>query len=586
MFFMNQLHFIFLSIFFFSMGCDNPKKTDNSIDQVSISMVQNGMTILPSDGILRLDKGSFDMVLDMPKPMAVLVNATFFNDIAAEGIPLAEREEFQEGNTLAVSLFNEEQTIYMSEEASSPWFYESEKMHNFSKVARNNERYQCTRTINYFQGGGFEKIEIGEIGDPIYLTFVPSAIHEINPDSVDMLGKYFKIEWNETEPSAAVAVDVALAADESDTETPLYEEFPSLIDNVIEQLELDYGNVDSEFLRYKVNPANPKETIVFIPVTVEEDGEDFFQLSSYLVIADNETENIMYTYFEPNSIQSDAIYLEEISIDTFPYHIDEDHRAFGIKVSHRSGSQPNPYSTSVLSLYVRFGDKLTKILKDYTVSEFNGEGDAICTGEFTRQEKTLSMSTDQTNRFHDILVKNKITDTMTFKDKDGECNAEEVLTFSESVLKFNEGGYAENGEFFPVEVFLFNTKGKKPSLRNAPDGEPIFSINTNSEYKLEIAETNNGWSKVVKLVDLLDEDEVAIPNGEGWIKNTYIAATTRKEIGLMDAPEHGIEVGIIDSEKVVQIVEKLRDWILIEGEGISGWIEAEWLCGNPMTTCP
>ena len=598
---MKQLLFISLSAFFFIIACKSSKKIEASINQVGVGIEQNGMRIMPADGIVRLDKKAFNVVLDFPKPMAVLVNTSFNEELlslASNEKQLTTRTEFQEGNTMAVSLFNTEQTIYMSDEASSPFYYENEEEHNFNNIEVENNRYRCTQTIKYFQEKTSEKIKIEKIDAPIFLVFVPAEIHESNPDSMRIQAKYLKIEWNETSPSTPIdamldeqqVVDASLItedarlADAGSSNSQEEGQDSSLIKNVVAQLEVDFESVDKEFITSVKNPENPKETIILIPVIIEEyDGD--FELSTYLVIVDNETENIITSYFEPYSLQSDAIMLEEVTIDTTAYMIAEDTRAFGIKVSHRSMSQPNPYNSTVLSLYANLEEDLKEILRDYTVSEFSGEGDAYCSGEFVGHQKTLTISTNQTNRCYDILVRNEITKTITFETNDGDCDGKDEITFEETILKFNGESYLEVGEYSPLNVFLYNANENDTRIRNVPNGEAIFNFNEDSYYILEITETNNGWSKVTKVIDV-DEGELENTRGEGWIKNAYIGATTRKRIALLDAPEHGDTVGTIDSETSVQVLDRSMDWVLIEGEGISGWIESEWLCGNPVTTCP
>ncbi len=599
---MKQLILISTLFFLCLSSCKNAKEVNVSIDQVNIIIEQNGMAVMPSNGVHRLDRKEFNVVLELPKPMGLLVNASFSNQIAAEGKPLAIRQEFQKENIMAVSLFNEERTVYISEDSSSPWYYENEKDNNFNNIQTLNDRYRCTRTIKYFQENTSAKSNIEKITAPLFLTIVPEVVFEVNPDSVEVLGKYLKIEWNGTTPE--MAADARANDDLQSLDSAYLEEikaenaqlaamdlaeanrsqFSPLVQNVISQLEIDESGVDAEFVSSRICPDNPEESIVFIPVIVEED-EDFFRLSTYIVIAETETGNLINIYFEPYSIESDAVLLTNVSIDTAPYYVAEDNRAFGIKVSHHSMSQPNPYSTSVLSLYLESENKITRILKDYTVSEYSGEWDTRCAGEFIHQEKTVQMSSNQTNGFYDIKVKDTITNILSFVGGNGDCDEEKDITILEHVIKYNGEEYTLNGEFSLLEVYLFNADENDTKIRNAPDGDAIFHFNGESDYQLVITEMKDGWSKVVEVIEV-DADPVSIPGGEGWIKNKYFTAGVRKTIELIDAPEHGIGVGEIELETKVQIVDKYRDWVLVESEGISGWIEIEWLCGNPYTTCP
>ena len=60
----------------------------------------------------------------------------------------------------------------------------------------------------------------------------------------------------------------------------------------------------------------------------------------------------------------------------------------------------------------------------------------------------------------------------------------------------------------------------------------------------------------------------------------------KKKIDLLSDPENGTIVGAIEKEIGVKIKNKCSDWIEIQYDGIRGWVESKWLCGNPVTTCP
>ena len=55
------------------------------------------------------------------------------------------------------------------------------------------------------------------------------------------------------------------------------------------------------------------------------------------------------------------------------------------------------------------------------------------------------MSTNKTNGYYDILVKNNITYTESFEDENGDCNANEKVTIQKTILQFNGTKYQENG---------------------------------------------------------------------------------------------------------------------------------------------
>jgi len=152
---MKKIFLISISILFLFPMCQSQSSTmkiDKSIHQVGISIVQNGKIIHPKDGVVALEKATFDFILDFPDTMAVLVNASFNDDLyqlSSKGKQLATRIEFSKSHLMAVGLHNSERTIFISDEGSSPWFYEDDEINNFNKVELINNHYRCTRTMRH-----------------------------------------------------------------------------------------------------------------------------------------------------------------------------------------------------------------------------------------------------------------------------------------------------------------------------------------------------------------------------------------------------------------------------------------------------
>lgn len=150
----------------------------------------------------------------------------------------------------------------------------------------------------------------------------------------------------------------------------------SIVDNVIEQLNLNKQKIKTDLIVSKVQPNNSNETIVVIPEIYGEYDEQMFELNSYIVLVNNATGKITHKYFESSKTNdwiSDAIRLAEIKIDTAPYIVAKDKRAFGIRIYCYNNSQPNPYSNKTISLFVKSGNTLKKVLHNYDVMNHIGE---------------------------------------------------------------------------------------------------------------------------------------------------------------------------------------------------------------------
>lgn len=226
-----------------------------------------------------------------------------------------------------------------------------------------------------------------------------------------------------------------------------FEDF-SLINAVLMELELDWIQTKTNLISTMVYPEIPIETIVVIPEIVAE-GEHYFELNSHIVIADTRSGSITHKFFESsrtNQWVSDAIELRDISIDTAPYLVADDKRAFGVRVSYHGMSRVNPYQNETLSLFIRSEDGLQKILSNYDMEDSGGEWDGNCQGEFVDRKNILVISDQRTQGFFDITVKGKITETINEMDENGECDAKEKITMQTLVLKFNGEEYIDKNQ--------------------------------------------------------------------------------------------------------------------------------------------
>ncbi len=231
-----------------------------------------------------------------------------------------------------------------------------------------------------------------------------------------------------------------------------------LIEAVLKNLNIKKENCKIDLIVSKKNPNNFEETIIVIPKLVKE-GEDYFELNSYIVIANNETGKIIHQYFESsktNNWVSDAIKLVEIVIDTAPYNVTDNNRAFGIRVRYVGSAQVNPYENETISLYIIKGNTLKKIVTNYSVIKYNGYWDTKCIGEFIDEKKVLIISKNKTNGYFDISVKNKIIETTNYKDESGNCDSKEKITKEKTLLKFNGKEYKEDN--LSIQELMLLTK--------------------------------------------------------------------------------------------------------------------------------
>lgn len=363
----------------------------------------------------------------------------------------------------------------------------------------------------------------------------------------------------------------------------------NLVSDVIQQLKLDPLKVNHDFVTTKVQPHNPDETIVVIPEIVGEYDDNGFELNSYILLVDSNTNKITHKYFESsktNGWESDAIMLSEITIDTAPYQLNENTRAFGIVVYHYGMSRPNPYGNKTISLFVKSTNGIKRVLRHYDVMNNYGEWDTNCAGEFKDVKNTLIISRKATNGYFDIIVKSKITESEAYVDENGDCDSKDKITAETNWLKFNGESY-NNAicKFTPLELYIDHSNVDIADIRNKPNGEVLLNIDKQGEYTVTVSEVSEDWLKVTKLVEV-DAGVIKIPNGYGWIHNSVIGASITKDITVFDNPNTNEAISAIKKETRVKIINICSDWVRIERGSTIGWVESEWLCGNPVTTCP
>lgn len=215
-----------------------------------------------------------------------------------------------------------------------------------------------------------------------------------------------------------------------------------LISQVLKGLKIPLAKTKEEFIRMKPMPNDPGKTIVSIPVLVsEEDGGSSYTMDAYFLVVESGTGKILQQYYEEGYWESDAIRMEDTGIDTAPYRLNPQTRAFGITTQFVGSSSPNPYSQTTISLFVPQGNTLVRVVDKLVLEQYNGEWDMHCAGVFENKMTKIEVSSSKTNGYADLLINSKITNTESFK-KGEECEEKVVKNkLNKSVLKFNKGSY-------------------------------------------------------------------------------------------------------------------------------------------------
>lgn len=139
--------------------------------------------------------------------------------------------------------------------------------------------------------------------------------------------------------------------------------------------------------------------------------------------------------------------------------------------------------------------------------------------------------------------------------------------------------------FSPFNVALDDDSGSDTNVRYLPNEDIVLKLNKTDEFVLHVTDYKEGWFKTDKITSVHYGYEIS--NLEGWVHQSTVSLFTRKKINLLDKPKTGTSLGAIDGENgPVKIKDICSNWVKIEFENLVGWVETEWLCGNPVTTCP
>jgi len=214
------------------------------------------------------------------------------------------------------------------------------------------------------------------------------------------------------------------------------------LDKILSQLHLTKQQCATGMIVSKKLPYSQNETVVVIPEIVKEDEMEA-EYNGHILIVDNNTNKIKYKYFQSSYWTSNALIFSTITIDTAPYILSKNQRAFAIRSSFYTQSKPNPYSTETLTLFLKKDQKITPILDQFTSKEYVGEWDMQCDGWSINEEQFLIVSKNKTNDFFDIVINTKITNRKTTTDDSDECVDDEKTSYQKSTLKFNGTVYKQ-----------------------------------------------------------------------------------------------------------------------------------------------
>ncbi|MFD1297557.1 PA3715 family protein [Lysobacter gummosus] len=155
----------------------------------------------------------------------------------------------------------------------------------------------------------------------------------------------------------------------------------------------------------KVWPASPDKTLLAVRLRHQAaSGLEVESADLEVLVADSAQPRIAQRYREDDALQSDAIRIGSIALDTARYRLNETTTAFGVRIDYNGSSRANPYGSTQLNLYVADGDSLRPVLRKLEVALDRGEWDTNCAGEFETVKRTVAIDAKRDRGYAGLRV--------------------------------------------------------------------------------------------------------------------------------------------------------------------------------------
>ena len=216
--------------------------------------------------------------------------------------------------------------------------------------------------------------------------------------------------------------------------------------------------IDTAALLQKLNIGQDSATVVaealpyapdssVVAISINDDCDEGCSIAGYILVVNNNTNEIVSEFYEPDMWYGDALRFKGVYIDTYPYQINKNERAFGISAYNSHDGRVNAGSITTTSLFVQRKDSLVRVLKNYEDYSYGQESSTTDTCYLSSHTSEINFTMDtlrQTNGYNNIIVKTKTTEeeSSAVKGKDG-CLDEITESSTTKVLRFIDGQYQE-----------------------------------------------------------------------------------------------------------------------------------------------
>ena len=179
----------------------------------------------------------------------------------------------------------------------------------------------------------------------------------------------------------------------------------NIIDLITSTLKIDKEEINLNFVVSKPIPYMENTEMYIVPIIIEE-GEGYQVLNNSIFFIEN-NKTLKYYLRENYKLYTDAIRLNNFEIDFAQYNIQQNNRAFGVKINYSGSSSVNPSGLTTLNLYQIKNNQIINILNEFIIYRGVGENNGWDSGEYTNYETILIVDKSSTDNYRDFIVKEK-----------------------------------------------------------------------------------------------------------------------------------------------------------------------------------
>ncbi len=146
-----------------------------------------------------------------------------------------------------------------------------------------------------------------------------------------------------------------------------------------------------------------------------------------------------------------------------------------------------------------------------------------------------------------------------------------------------------------LRVYVSDPTGTATNVRAAPSGAVLGTLDVKGDYSATLHGCEKGWCRISDITAAADGAAPHLKYNAGgqWLHTSVLAFSTRnyggQKLVLRAKPgENAAPVFSFTDERVLRPLDVRGHWVQAEtlDKKHRGWLDVEWVCGNPVSTCP